>query len=115
MANAEVRNAHFPLKNMEEMPLLPLGSPNCHALLHPSQPHPGFTFFAFFPTGSSSSVTSFGAKRSDTICSSSLTVVSELWYCDDDLLVRSLPLMSAFTFPKMETLLLPLTLDVTGR
>ena len=82
MANADVRNAHFPLKNMLEMPLLLLESGTSHASL-PSHPNSGFiTFSAFFLTNSCSvvvgPVTSFGVKRSDTICSSSLTVAVSL-------------------------------------
>lgn len=101
------------------MPLLLLESGTSHASL-PSQPDPGFiTFFAFFLTNSCSvvvgPVTSFGVKRSDTICSSSLTAAvsllpKDLWY-DDGFVTRNLSLMSALNLLKIETL--PLTLVVT--
>lgn len=124
MANADVRNAHFPLKNMLEMPLLLLESGRSHAWL-PSQPGPaGFiTFFAFLTNSCSvvivvGPVTSVGVKRrDDTICSSSLTaavslLTKDLWYDEGSFFTRNLSLMSAFNLLKME-MLLPLTLVVT--
>lgn len=117
MANADVRNAHFPLKNMLEIPL-PLLESGSHTLF-PSQQHPDFiTFIAFFVTNSCSAVgpvTSFGVKRSVTIFSSSLLAAVSflpnkyLWY---DGFIRNLSLMSALNLLKMETLPL-LTLVVT--
>lgn len=104
------------------MPLLLLETGTSHASSLPSQPDPGsMTFFALFLTNSSCSsvvvgpVTSFGVKRSDTICSSSLTAAvsllpKDLW-CDDGFVTRNLSLTSALNLLKIETL--PLTLAVT--
>lgn len=121
MANADVRNAHFPLKNMLEMPLLLLGSGRSHAWL-PSQRRGPAGFIAFLVNSSRSvvgPVTSVGVKRSDdtTICSSSLTAAvsllpnKDLWHDEGSFFNRNLSLMSAFNLLKTEKLL-PLSLVV---
>lgn len=123
MANADVRNAHFPLKNMLEMPLLLLVSGRSHAWLPSQRRGPGF--IAFLANSSCSlvivvgPVTSVGVKRSDdtTICSSSLTAAvsllpnKDLWHDEGSFFTRNLSLMSAFNLLKTEKLL-PLSLVV---